>query len=216
MTILLGATFALLLAAVALSFQGMKDGVRNAPQDEIARLRSQVDQLRIEQDRLQIEKQLQQMRSNPVPETGGPSDIGKMKAELAAKELELARLAEEKADAEKKAATFQDEALFIGGREIAKNDNELRRATMIRNALLIAKVQEYESSPEYGSFITLDVVMPEHVQEGAILSIRRNTGILGQVTITSVTAEGAVASPMPGFGTVPPQAGDDLIIPPQL
>jgi outer membrane murein-binding lipoprotein Lpp len=171
MTILLGATFALLLAAVVLSFQGMKDGVRNAPQEEIERLRSQVDQLRIEQDRLQLEKQLQQMRSNPVPETAGPSDIEKMKAELAAKDSELARLAEEKADAEKKAETFREEAGFIGGRELAKNDNELRRATMIRNALLIAKVREYESSPEYGSFITLEVVMPEHVQEPSSRSV---------------------------------------------
>ena len=50
MTILLGATFALLLAAVVLSFQGMKDGVRNAPQDEIARLQSQIEQIRMEQE----------------------------------------------------------------------------------------------------------------------------------------------------------------------
>ena len=75
MTILLAATFALLLAAVVLSFQGMKDGVRNAPKDEIARLQSQLDQLRLEQDRLALEKQLQQVRSNPVPETAGPSDL---------------------------------------------------------------------------------------------------------------------------------------------
>ena len=110
MTILLGATFALLLAAVVLSFQGMKDGVKNAPQDEIARLQTQLDQLRLQQDNLALEKQLQQLRSNSMPETGGPSEMEKIKAELAAKEVELAKLAEEKTNAEKKADTYRDEA----------------------------------------------------------------------------------------------------------
>jgi hypothetical protein len=216
MTILLGATFALLLAAVVLSFMGMKEGVKNAPQDEIARLQTQLNQLRLEQDRLAYEKQLQQLRSNPVPETAGPSDIEKMKAELAAKEAELARLAEEKADAEKKADTYRDEAGFIGGRELAKHDDELRRATMIRNALLIGRVSSFIANPEVGNFVTIEVVMPEQVQPGAILAIRRNTGILGQVKVSDVTAEGAIASPMPGFGPVVPVAGDELIIPPQF
>lgn len=216
MTILLAATFALLLAAVVLSFQGMKDGVRNAPKDEIARLQSQLDQLRLEQDRLALEKQLQQVRSNPVPETAGPSDLEKMRAELAAKEAELARLAEEKADAEKKAETYRDEAGFIGGRELEKKDDELRRARLIRDALLIGRIREYVANPELGGFATIEVIMPEQVQTGAILAIRRNTGILGRVKVSDVTVEGAIASPMPGFGPVEPQAGDELIIPPQL
>ena len=72
------------------------------------------------------------------------------------------------------------------------------------------------NSPEVGSIIVIEVVMPEHVQAGAILAIRRNTGILGRVKITEVTAQGAIASPMPGFGQVNPQAGDELIIPPQF
>jgi hypothetical protein len=215
-TILLGATFALLLAALVLSFQGMKEGVKNAPQEEIARLQTQLDQLRLQQDNLALEKQLQQLRSNPVPETADPSDMEKMRTELAAKEAEMARLAEEKADAEKKAETYRDEAGFIGGRELEKNDNELRRARLIRDALLIGRISEYVVSPEVGGFATIEVVMPEQVQPGAILAIRRNTGILGQVKVSDVTAEGAIASPMPGFGPVEPKAGDELIIPPQL
>ncbi len=216
MTILLGATFALLLAAVVLSFQGMKDGVRNAPQDDIVMMRRQIDQLRIEQDRFALEKQLREVRSNPVPETAGPSEIEKMKAELARKEAEIAELAEEKEDAEKEAETFRDEAGLIGQRELEKGDNELRRARMIRDALLIGKVSEYIISAELGGFVTIEIVMPEHVQAGSILAIRRNTGILGRVTVTEVTAQGAIASPMPGFGPVEPQAGDELIIPPQF
>jgi len=216
MTILLGATFALLLAAVVLSFQGMKDGVRNAPPDEISRLRSQIDQLRIEQDRLAIEKQLREVRETPVPQTAGPSEIERMKEELARKEAEIAALAEGKDDAEKKADTFRDEAGLAWQQKLEEGDNELRRARMIRDALLIGKVSSFIANPEVGNFVTIEVVMPEHVQSGAILAIRRNTGILGRVKITDVTSEGAVASPMPGFGQIDPQAGDQLIIPPQF
>jgi hypothetical protein len=216
MTILLGATFALLLAAVVLSFSSMKEGVKNAPQDEIARLQSQLDQLRLQQDNLEFEKQRQQLLSNPMPQTGGPSEMEKMKAELAAKEAEMARLAEEKADAEKKADTYRDEAGLAWQQGIEKKDDELRRARLIRDALLIGRVSSFIANPEVGDFLTIEVVMPEQVQSGTILAIRRNTGILGRVKISDVTAEGAIASPMPGFGQVPPQAGDELIIPPQL
>lgn len=116
----------------------------------------------------------------------------------------------------KKASTFRDEAGLIGQRELEKNDNELRRARLIRDALLIARVSEYVTDPQIGNFITIDVVMKEQVQEGVILAIRRKTGILGQVKVTEVTPEGAIASPMPGFGQIPPEVGDELIIPPHF
>ena len=216
MTILLGATFALLLAAVVLSFQNMNEGVRNASPDELTRLRGQIDQLRMEQDRLQLEKQLQDVRANPVPQVSSVSELEKMKAELAIKEAEIAILADQRNDAEKKADTYRDEAGLIGQRDLEKNDNELRRARMIRDALLIARIQEYVTDAELGGFATIEIVMTEHVQVGTILAIRRNTGILGKVKITDISAEGAIASPMPGFGPVEPQPGDELIIPPQV
>lgn len=213
MTILLGATFALLLAAVVLSFQGMKDGVSSAPQSELARIQGQIDQLRKEQDKLQYEKQIQQLRASPAPEA---TAVDEMKEELAAKEAEIAALAAEKELAEKKADTYRDEAGLIGQRELEKGDNELRRARLIRDALLIGRVQQYMDDPDAGGFVVIEVVLPEHVQVGTILGIRRNTGILGKVKITNVEPEGAIGSPMPGFGPVEPQAGDELIIPPQV
>lgn len=213
MTILLGATFALLLAAVVLSFQGMKDGVSSAPQSELARIQGQIDQLRKEQDKLQYEKQIQQLRASPAPEA---TAVDEMKEELAAKDAEIAALAAEKELAEKKADTYRDEAGLIGQRELEKGDNELRRARLIRDALLIGRVQQYMDDPDAGGFVVIEVVLPEHVQVGTILGIRRNTGILGKVKITNVEPEGAIGSPMPGFGPVEPQAGDELIIPPQV
>jgi hypothetical protein len=216
MTILLGATFALLLAAVVLSFQGMNEGVKNAPADELARLRSQVDQLLTEQNRLKVAKELQLLRSNPAPEVSAPSDVEKMKAELAAKDAELAKLSEEKDDADKKAETYRDEAGLIGQRELEKNDNVLRRARLIRDALLIGRVSQFISDPETGNFAVIEVVLPEHVQSGTVLAIRRNTGILGKVEITNVNGNEAVGNPLPGFGPVIPEAGDELIIPPTI
>lgn len=213
MTILLGATFALLLAAVVLSFQGMKDGVSSAPQSELARIQGQIDQLRKEQDKLQYEKQIQQLRASPAPEA---TAVDEMKEELAAKDAEIAALAAEKELAEKKADTYRDEAGLIGQRELEKGDNELRRARLIRDALLIGRVQQYMDDPDAGGFVVIEVVLPEHVQVGTILGIRRNTGILGKVKITNVEPEGAIGSPMPGFGPVEPQVGDELIIPPQV
>ena len=216
MTILLGATFALLLAAVVLSFQGMNEGVKNAPQDELSRLRSQVEQLRVEQERLKLEKELQQLRTMPEPVAPASSEVDRMKAELVAKEAELAALAEEKETAEKKADTYRDEAGLIGQRELEKSDNVLRRARLIRDALLIGRISQYVVDPAAGSFVVIEVVLPEHVQVGTVLAIRRNTGILGQVTITDISTEGVIGNPMPGFGPVEPQEGDELIIPPSV
>ena len=223
MTILLGATFALLLAAVVLSFQGMNEGVKNAPQDELSRLRSQVEQLRVEQERMKVEKEYQQLRTMPEPVAPASSEVDRMKAELVAKEAELAALAEEnetaekKAEtAEKKADTYRDEAGLIGQRELEKSDNVLRRARLIRDALLIGRISQYVVDPAAGSFVVIEVVLPEHVQVGTVLAIRRNTGILGQVTITDISTEGVIGNPMPGFGPVEPQEGDELIIPPSV
>lgn len=216
MTILLGATAALLLAAVVLSFQGMNEGVKNAPQDELERLRSQVDQLRVEQERLNLEKQLQQVRATPEPMAASPSEVDRMKAELEAKEAEIAALAEEKETAEKKAETYNQEAAYIGGRELEKSDSTLRRARLIRDALLIGRIQQFVVDPAAGGFVVIEVVLPEHVQVGTVLAIRRNTGILGKVEITDISADGAIGNPMPGFGPVEPEAGDELIIPPSV
>ena len=139
MSILLGATFALLLAAVVLSFQNMNHGIKNAPAEELARLQIQVEKLTIEQERWKLERDMQAIRN----EKGMGTDVDKIKAELAAKEAEIEALAEDKLNAEKKASTFQDEAALIGQRELEKGDNELRRARLIRDALLIGRVTEY-------------------------------------------------------------------------
>lgn len=218
MKLLLGATVALLLGALAVSWQGMTRGVKNAPPDEIARLKKQVAELRAEQDKLQLERQIQQLKA-ATPPTAAPApnaaEIEAMKTQLEANQAALAQLEAEKDKAARDAKVAQDEEGLLSQRDLEKGDSELRRARMIAEALLIGRVQEYVEDAEYGGFITFQILMPEQVQPGTILAIRRKTGILGQLKVSEVTAEGGIANPLPGFGPVNPEVGDELILPPQ-
>ena len=96
MKLLLGATIAVLLGALCWSFVGMKEGERNTPADEIARLQKQVNELRIEQERIQVEKSLQQVRSvqpvAPASAASSSADVEAMKAEIAAKDAALKQI----------------------------------------------------------------------------------------------------------------------------
>ena len=215
MKLLLGATVALLLGALVMSWQGMNRGVENAPSEEVERLRKQISELRAEQDRIQLEKQIQQLKaSTPEAPAASSAEMEAMKAQLAAQQAALAAIEEEKARAARDAQVTQDEEGLFSQRDLERGDGELRRARMIADALLIGRVQEYVADAEYGGFITFQILMPDQVQPGTILAIRRKTGILGQLKVTDVTPEGGIANPLPGFGPVEPVSGDELILPP--
>lgn len=220
MKLLLGATIALLFGAVVLSWQGMKQGVRDTSPDELARLQKQINELRQEQDRLVREKEYRQLRdSAPEAAPAAPpvanAEREALKAELAAKDAEIALIAEEKAKAERDAGTYRDEAGLIGQRDLEKNDGELRRARLISEALLMGRVKEYAEDPQFGSFVTFEILMPDSIQPGVTLAIRRKTGIIAQLKVSEVTPEGGIANVLPGFGNFKPEAGDELILPPQ-
>jgi hypothetical protein len=216
MKLLLGATIALLLGALAVSWQGMNTGVKNTSPDEVARLEKQIKELRAEQDNLKMQRDLQLLRSEPVQTPGSSAvELEAMKLQLAQNKLALEEmeLLKEQEKRDKKVA--QDEEGLLAQRGLEGKDGELRRARMISEALLVGRVKEYVEDAQFGGFITFDVLMPEQVQTGSIVAIRRKTGILGQLQVSEVTAEGAIASPMPGFGPIKPQIGDELIFPPQ-
>lgn len=208
MKLLLGATIALLLGALAVSWQGMTNGVKNTPKDEIARLESQIKELRAEQDKLAQEKQMQQAQGQQP----GAAEIELMKLQMERGKQELLDLEKEKAARDK--LVDDQEELLLDQKKIEGTDVELRRARMISEALLIGKVAEYIENPEMGGFVTFSIEMPEQVQVGTILAIRRKTGILGQLKVSDVTPDGGIANPMSGFGAVKPQLGDELILPP--
>lgn len=217
MKLLLGATIALLLGALAVSWQGMNTGVKNTPPDEVARLEKQIKELRAEQDNLKMQRDLQLLRSEPIqaPATSSALELEAMKLQLAQNKLALEEMEMLKEAEKRDKKVAQDEEGLIEQRKLEGGDSELRRARMISEALLIGRVKEYVEDAQYGGFITFDVLMPDQVQPGVIVAIRRKTGILGQLKVSDMSAEGAIANPLPGFGPVKPQVGDELILPPQ-
>jgi hypothetical protein len=222
MKLLLGATIALLLAAIVMSYQQSRQQVANAAPDELQRLRQQLDELRLEQERIEIERRAREYRDRqPVtlPGIGQPSannpEIEAMKAELAAKEAALRAIEEEKAKAERDAQVYRDEAGLLGQRKVESGDRELQRARMISDALLVARIIGF-TEDEFGGFVTIELLMPELVQPNETLAIRRNTGILGLISVTTIEGREAVGTPLPGVGPIDPRAGDELIIPPPI
>ena len=217
MKLLLGATVALLLGALIMSWQDMNNGVNNAPPDELARLKKQVTELRQEQDKFELDKQIQQLNaatpSSPTP-TSNAAEIEAMKAQLDANKTALAQIETAKTKATRDAKVDQEEEGLVERIKLEKTDDELRRARMIGEALLIGKIKEYVEDAQAGGFVTFDILMPEQVQVGTTLAIRRKTGILGRLKVSQVTAEGGVADPLPGFGPVQPKVGDELILEP--
>jgi len=218
MKLLLGATAALLLGALAMSWNNTQGEVRNAPKSEIDQLKAQITELRLEQDRIQQEKQLQQLKASaPPPSSYQPvpdAQSAELKAQLAEKERQLAEVQAAKEKAERDAKVSDSENLLLNQRDIESSDGELRRARLITQSLLVGKVIEYVESPEVGGFATIEILMPEQIQVGSILAIRKKSGILGQLKVTEVTPQGAIGNPMPGFGPIKPQPGDELINPP--
>ena len=212
--ILLGATVALLLGALAVSYKNQTAPPKAAAtKTEQAELMRQIEELRLEQDRLQIEKQRMMIQeaaaqAPPVPApVAEPSEIAAMKEQIAALEKEKER-------AQRDAETAEREAAFVGGKMLEGRDQEARRARMIRDSLVIAKIREWVEDPQYGGFATIDVIMPDNVQPGTVLCIRRNTGILGRLRVGEMSIEGAIANPLGDFPEARPQAGDELILEP--
>jgi hypothetical protein len=215
MKLLLGATIALLLGALAVSWQGMNTNVKNTSPDELALVQAQIKELRAEQDKLQMQKNLQILRSEPIATTPSSAELEAMKLQVAQNKLALEQLELQKQNELRDAKTADAEELLLDQRKLEGKDSELRRARMISDALLMGRVKEYVEDAQYGGFITFDVVMPEQVQTGTILAIRRKTGILGQLKVSDMTPEGAIANPLPGFSDIKPVPGDELILPPQ-
>ena len=214
--ILLGATVALLLGALGVSLYNQKSHASESDSLEKAEVMRKIKELELEQDRLQIERQrlaLQQaavQAAPPVAAVATPPPA----AEVAAMQDQIAQLQAEKEKAERDAETADREAAFVGGKVLENRDKEARRARLISQALVIAKVKEWVENPEVGGFATLDIVMPENVQPGTILCLRRNTGILGRLRVDDVSIEGAIANPVSAFTETRPQVGDELILDP--
>ena len=212
--ILLGATVALLIGALAVAY---KDGPaeKGASKDEVAELKAQIQQLQIEQDRLETERQKRILEEATAKAAAQPAPAPPpAAAEVEALKEQLAKLEAEKSKAERNAETANNEAAYVAGHVLEARDNEGRRARMIRDAMLIGRVKEWVDDQELGGFATIEILMPDNVQPETILCVRRNSGILGRLKVGEISIEGAIATPMGSFPEAKPQPGDELILDP--
>ncbi len=213
MKILLGATVALLLGAIFVSWQGSQ----KAKPGELAQLQTQFDELKEE-----LRKSREQNGGQPAPQPQPQPQPQYTPEQIA----EAQRIIDQQraADAAKTSAANQaqmdaqlqrDEQGLIQEKLYESKDGNLKRARWISDALLVGRVLHYEDDPQFGGFITFEVLMPEQVQEGSIIGIRRNkTGILYQFKVQDISPEGAIANPVTVIGDIKPVRGDELIFPP--
>ena len=210
--IMLGATIALLLVAVGLSWKSMQEGVAGASQEDVTAMRRQLEEIRQETERLELEKERRALRE--VATAPSANDVV-TRADAAVFEERLREL-EAETEAAKEAAIRAEADALRAEKEtdflLDNRDNSARRMRVINDAMLIATVREWVEDPQFGGFATLEVRSPENIQSGTVLAIRRNGGILGKLRVGEVSIDGAVANPLTPFGEVKPQSGDELIL----
>ena len=213
---LLAATTALLLGALAWNWQQQNTAAKDAPKAELERVKRQLAEIAREEQNLAAEKRLRDlgMTASPDVSKASPSEVEEKEAQLRAIEEQNKRLQEELALKEKEKNLAEKEGGLIAQRDLEKSDKELRRARQITEALLMAKVIEYVADPTTGSFVTMQLLMPENVSVDTILSVRRKDGIAGNVKIREIVGGEAIADVLPGFGPFAPEAGDELILAP--
>lgn len=221
MSVLLGATGLLLVAALILSIGSMNSG---SDAKEIAELRAQLAEIKA------AEREVALLGHSPTPittavtpdpTTFAPDAVEEANrqaedaARIKALEAELAEATDDAEDIAKKADILEQEQVLLTQRDVEKTDKEGRRARIIQEALLIATVTGY--SPEDG-FAVLNIQRPDNAQEGTKLAVRRNLGIVGQLQISKLYPNSeAIADPLPGTfpgGSIDIKPGDELIIPP--
>lgn len=207
--IMLGATIALLLVAVGVSYKGMNQQVRNAPEEEIRDLRRQLLEMEQESERLKLERERRILREAAAEPQ--PTDVV-TREDAAVFAERLAQLERETEQAKEEADRAKKETDFLLDKRNENKSKDERRVRVINEAMLIATVREWVEDPQFGGFAVLSVESEDNVQSGTVLAIRRNGGILGKLKVTEVSIDGAVANPVTAFGEVKPQPGDELIL----
>jgi hypothetical protein len=219
--LLLAATTALLMGALLWTWNNQQKLSKEAPASELARIQKQLDEIKREEEILRAEKQLRESVFSSKDNSQETPRIPDAQTELEEKAAKLREIEEKNAALqrelelkEKEASVAKKEAGLIAQNDLEKSDKELRRARQIREALLMAKVMEFRNDPTTGPFVTIQLVMPEHVTVDTILAIRRKDGIAGNIKVREIVGAEAIADVLPGIGPFNPEAGDELIIAP--
>ena len=201
--IMLGMLVALLVGALAMSWKGFRQEVRDTPKKELAEVQRQIAEIEQQRKLLQEEKE-RMMLGTPLAQ--------KAPAEASA----IPEVAPQ--DAPETGAVFdEDVPAQVAAQETPEKPampSAADRAKAIAGAPVVGKITEWVEDPNLGAFATLEVIDPAAVKAGAVLSVRRGTGLLGKLKVNEVAPEGALASPTAVFGDVKPKAGDELIVEP--
>lgn len=217
--ILLGATVAVLLGALAMSWKNFRIEEKNAPDEELKKIETQIAEIHLERERLRLERMkilggelpppvaAPEAVADPaaVPETGasyGGETEGEASTPPDALPPPPADLPTATAG---NAATSEED----GPAPLA---NETQRADAIKNAPVVAKVGQWV---EDGAFAVVQIVDADAAKSGAILCVRRNSGILGRLKVGDVEGGEAIASATAAFPGPKPQPGDELIVEPK-
>lgn len=215
MKIIIGSTFALLIACLAISYSSMKKGAINDPDAiEIERLKKREAQL--EAALLKASSSNQNFSGtfstqSPIEQAANrQADI----TELERVRAELAEFREARNEIEEQAAAVVENA--IAGNAPHTDKKAARRANLIKNALVMARITEYNNVEKVAG---IKIEQLGNVNTGDTFGIRRNSGIIGRLTIGMIDMDQGIADPIPGSfmgGSIDIQIGDELILPPDM
>ncbi len=204
--ILLGTTSLLLVVAFALSFGNFsKNRNSDANNKEYEQLRTELAAAKATQEKMQLEF-LRSSTAAATPTTSAPvipsavatetapldDDLKKkLEEQIAALESENSELEKEKEKAELKADVNEKETLLVMREKTKEAQRQQRDAKRVTEALLMGTVSGFNK--EYG-FLTFVPTENANFQPGKELGIRRNSGILGRITIDRLEGDQYIAN----------------------
>ena len=221
--ILLATTSLLVVVAFVLSFGKFNTSSRSSDA-EIERQALATELARLEGERLALQRSSYQSRApypispasvpEPVP-VEEPAPTTEISDEAAAQieelQKQLAQSNEEKEDTEFKNDVLTEEAKLILRDKTRAAQRAERAENRVRIALLMGTIDSVNT--EYG-FITFQAQNGMSFQPGQELGIRRGSGILGRVKVSSSQGDEYSANMLPNAyaGGLPPVTlGDELI-----
>jgi hypothetical protein len=209
MNVMIGSTFALLVAGLFISYSSMKSQpAESSAALEIARLEKREAELdaALIKGKAELQGYTSQFETAPTQFTQAPQETSI--SELEKVRAELQSLKQERDDIEEKAAEVIEDALSNGA------PAPKSRSNLIDTALVMARITEYDNVNKVAG---IHIERVGNVNTGDTLGIRRNSGIIGRLTIGMIDRNQGVADPLPGSfmgGSIDIQEGDELILPP--
>lgn len=214
MKVAIGTAITILIACIVMGYVQMKHNSTDNPQVlEIERLKKREAQL---ETALQSAPAHQNTPSS-INSPAGLEQVAEQQAQL--KELERVRAELKKFNA------MRDEVeekanVIVEATEIKALDpldkRSKRRASLIKSALVMASISKYDTNAKIAEIKIHNV---GNVNTGDILGIRRNSGIIGRVSVSTVEREQGIADPIPASfmsESIDINPGDELILPPDL